>query len=78
LIQSFGHLEFVLKLEEFAELREVPRYPQVLCPSNNKSIEVVKMMIDQVLSMHPSVKYLHIGSDEVYFIGKENLSYKPE
>ncbi len=69
LVQTFGHLEFILKTEEFVDLREVPRYPQVLCPSNNKSFELVKLMVDQVLALHHGVRYLHIGSDEVYFIG---------
>jgi len=69
LVQTFGHLEFVLKLEEHVELREVPKYPQVLCPSNNRSMDVVRMMIDQILSLHPDVTQVHIGSDEVYHLG---------
>lgn len=69
LIQTFGHMEFVLKGAAFASLREVPKYPQVLCPSANESIILVQLMIDQVLSLHPQVNSLHIGSDEVYYLG---------
>lgn len=48
LVQTFGHVEFALKLEKFASLREVPESPQALCPSNNGSIQFVESLIDQV------------------------------
>lgn len=70
LIQTFGHMEHVLKLKEFAELREVPNYPQVICPTNNKTLPLIKLMIDQVLQLHPGIDWLHIGSDEVYNLGE--------
>jgi len=29
LVQTFGHLEWILKLEEFAKYRQLQEYPQV-------------------------------------------------
>ncbi|GAB6023772.1 hypothetical protein CHUAL_008525 [Chamberlinius hualienensis] len=70
LIQAFGHMEFVLKSEQFKILREVPSYPQAICPSNNFSTTVLQEMIDQILRLHPKSKYIHVGCDEVYNIGE--------
>ncbi|KAK6187956.1 hypothetical protein SNE40_005872 [Patella caerulea] len=69
LIQTFGHLEFVLKHREFAGLRELLDYPMSLCPSKYDSLIVVQTMIDQVMAAHPDTKWLHIGCDEVYHMG---------
>lgn len=69
LLQTFGHLEFLLKLEDFSELREVPEYPQVICPTHEKTLSVLMEMIDQVLKLHPHSKTIHIGADEVYYLG---------
>lgn len=69
LVQTFGHLEFILKLPEFKNLREVEDIPQSVCPTNNNTLVMIKMMIDQVMALHPDAEYLHIGSDEVYQLG---------
>ncbi|XP_044755848.1 hexosaminidase D-like [Coccinella septempunctata] len=66
LIQTFGHLEFALKLQDFRNLREVPDSPQALCPKRNGSLEFIKEMVNQVMALHPKIKYLHIGCDEVF------------
>ncbi|XP_078048556.1 hexosaminidase D [Augochlora pura] len=70
LVQTFGHMEFVLKLDAYKDYREVPHYPQVLCPTYNKTLPLIFEMIDQVVAAHPTVKHLHIGADEVYQIGE--------
>uniref|UniRef100_A0A1B6LZF5 beta-N-acetylhexosaminidase n=1 Tax=Graphocephala atropunctata TaxID=36148 RepID=A0A1B6LZF5_9HEMI len=72
LVQTFGHLEFVLKLKEFENLREVPKYPQVICPSRNNTMPLLRSMIDDIVAMHPASRYLHIGCDEVYNLGECN------
>lgn len=69
LLQTFGHLEFVLKHEKFRHLREVPRYPMTLCPVQEESFTLVTSMVDQVLRLHPESKWFHIGADEVFHIG---------
>ena len=70
LMQSYGHLEFVLKLKQFAHLREHKSHFQVITPClTDTYVKVLFKMIDQILSVHPeNVEYLHIGCDEVYHI----------
>ena len=70
LIQTFGHLEFVLKLSEYQHLRELPEQPQAICPSRNESVSLIFSMLEQVAKLHPHSKRIHIGADEVYYIAK--------
>lgn len=73
LVQTFGHMEYVLKQSTFMSLREVPTYPQVICPSQNESMTLIYMMIDQIMALHPHTKWIHIGCDEVYYLGNCNF-----
>ncbi|XP_075296867.1 hexosaminidase D isoform X2 [Opisthocomus hoazin] len=70
LVQSFGHMEFVLKHKEFAHLREVKVFPNALNPHKEESRALVKAMIDQVMALHEDVTWFHIGCDEVYYLGE--------
>lgn len=80
LVQTFGHLEWILKLEEFRSLREIDAFPQEICPLNDEAWTLLTQMIDQVLSLkyrkesrigsNSFPNYIHIGCDEVYHIGE--------
>ncbi|XP_014270971.1 hexosaminidase D isoform X1 [Halyomorpha halys] len=72
LIQTFGHLEFLLKLEKYKHLRENSKYPQAICPSKNETLQILFSLIDEILDAHKNIKYIHIGCDEVYQIGQCN------
>lgn len=71
LVQTFGHLEFVLKRERFSHLRETKDNYTSICPLNPESIELVCSMISQhmdILSQCESVPFIHIGADEIFNI----------
>ncbi|MCL4132962.1 UNVERIFIED_CONTAM: hypothetical protein GTU68_020235 [Idotea baltica] len=65
LVQTFGHLEFVLKHDSFRHLREMENFPNVLCPSHPAAPDLVISLVTQVMELHPDSNYLHIGADEV-------------
>ncbi|XP_028643792.1 hexosaminidase D isoform X3 [Grammomys surdaster] len=74
LVQTFGHMEFVLKHAVFAHLREVAHFPNTLNPHEAESLTLVQAMIDQILELHRDVRWLHIGCDEVYYLGEGETS----
>ncbi|XP_047005852.1 beta-N-acetylhexosaminidase isoform X2 [Ictalurus punctatus] len=74
LVQVFGHLEFVLKHEQFFDLREVANYPNSLNPLVPGSLKLVKEMLTQVLKKHPQTQWIHIGADEVLSLGESEDS----
>lgn len=88
--QTLGHLEFVLKRDEYYHLREVregygpddaPFHKGILgsnhfndideiCISNEEACRLAESLLDDVISLFPASRYIHIGCDEAW-----NLSY---
>ncbi|XP_039754573.1 hexosaminidase D-like [Pararge aegeria] len=66
LVQTIGHMEFVLKHPCYRKCQEKARSPAVLCPSQTNSQELVRTMVLQALEIQPDAKYFHIGADEVW------------
>lgn len=70
LVQTFGHMEYVLKLEKYRRLRELDASPGEICPTKYQSKELIKEILSQILRLHSIIKptRVHIGCDEVYNI----------
>ena len=80
LVQTFGHLEFVLKHGKFRHLREVAEYPNSLRPvaadSSGEVAGLIREMLTQVVAAHETsltlgpLRSVHIGCDEVWCLGQ--------
>ena len=64
LVQTLGHLEFALKHERRAGLREDPHDFGTLCPASETAAALVESLLTQVLALHPNATRVHIGCDE--------------
>ena len=70
LVQTFGHMEFILKLPEFAYLRDAEDMPESICSCHDHTMPLIEKYINQVMALHPNARYLHIGCDEVFHMGE--------
>ncbi len=70
LIQTYGHLNFLLTQPSLAYLREEQDLPDQLCPLHEDALRFSKSLIDRYVDAHPDLKYLHIGGDETRQLGK--------
>ncbi|MBN1808147.1 MAG: beta-N-acetylhexosaminidase [Planctomycetes bacterium] len=66
LLQTFGHLEFVLKHPRFRRLREKPEFLMDLCPLHDDSSPLVLRLVDDLCRLHPGISRIHLGGDEVW------------
>lgn len=68
--QTFGHLEYLLKHDEYKQYRECHEGLGEICPSKPMSFEILKDLLSEMLDKHPDSRYIHIGCDEVYNLCK--------
>ncbi|MFH1007217.1 MAG: family 20 glycosylhydrolase [Candidatus Latescibacterota bacterium] len=76
LIQSFGHVDTVLKHEAYRGLAEVPISPKQCdavipdrwqyCPQREETFEFLMDCYEELFAQHPHSTYLHIGCDETW------------
>lgn len=73
LVPCLGNMGHVLRLPEYASLREHPDYFQQFCPVNPASIEIVTAMMEDLVTVHQG-KWFHMGGDETRLLGSNPAS----
>ncbi|NOZ29784.1 MAG: family 20 glycosylhydrolase [Chloroflexi bacterium] len=69
LVQCLGHVEYVLRHERYAHLREDGELSQY-CPLEPGAAELFREMADEVIAAHPYSRYFHLGADETWVLGQ--------
>lgn len=69
LIQTLGHLEFLLSRAKYHPLRETPASDCMLCPSLGESRAFLKRLIAEVNELFESPPFIHLGADEARSLG---------
>jgi hypothetical protein len=70
LIQGLGHASFILKHEQYADLRDDPLSDWAFNPLNPATYEVQFDLYRDALEATPYGRYLHVGGDEVHTTGR--------
>ena len=76
LVQGLGHASYILKHEEYKELRDDPGSDWAFDPLNPNTYTLQYALYEDAMDATPFGKYLHIGGDEVGALGKSALSEK--
>ena len=67
--QSIGHLDYLLQNDNYASVREEENYKDQLCPTNPDSFRIFTELAEEMIQLHPGIKYFHIGGDEARRLG---------
>jgi len=70
-VQTFGHLEYILKHSRYSDYLEEEENPISLCSLNKHSLSLVMQVISQVVDLieAENIFALHLGADEVFNLG---------
>lgn len=69
LVQTFGHMENVLKHGKNEKFREIPWMNSDISPLCEGARERVGELLSEMFDAFPSIRYFHLGGDEVGTLG---------
>ncbi len=70
LVQGLGHASFILKHDQYSELRDDPESDWAFNPLDPKTYEVQFDLYLDAMEAMPHGRYLHVGGDEVHTTGR--------
>ncbi len=70
LLQTFGHVEYVVSHPSHTHLSELPEVPYQYCPMNPAVVPFVHRWVEEYLEVFGDIRYFHIGADETWLLGK--------
>lgn len=76
LVQGLGHASFILKHEEYKNLRDDPESDWAFDPLNPETYRLQFSLYEDAIEATPYGKYLHVGGDEVGNLGLSELARK--
>jgi hypothetical protein len=76
LVQGLGHAGHILKHDEYKSLRDDPASDWAFDPLNPDTYKLQFALYQDAMEATPYGKYLHVGGDEVYNLGRSELCKK--
>lgn len=76
LVQTLGHMENLLQINDYAHLRELPDQTDCLHPLAPESFEIVRSLVEEVIDRSPGIKHFHLGGDEAWHLGGHPASQR--
>jgi hypothetical protein len=70
LVQGLGHASFILKHEQYKDLRDDPESDWAFNPLDPRTYEVQFDLYLDAMEAMPHGRYLHVGGDEVHTTGR--------
>jgi len=74
LVQGLGHASFILKHEQYKNLREDKASDWAFSPLDSGTYALQFSLYEDAMAATPNGKYLHVGGDEVGRLGMSTLS----
>lgn len=69
LVQTLGHLQYVLDKPAYRHLQEKEGDPAEACVSNPDTWALIRDFMNEMLELHPGMPFIHVGLDETFHVG---------